>query len=87
MGVYAGDKALTSEEREELRETILKDRGPGPGGMSRKNCERRKLTRREWREVTSNKPPVVLRFKPPGDAAKGIIRKLSEASVMRGVAC
>ncbi len=28
MGVYSGDEPLTSEEREELRETILEDRGP-----------------------------------------------------------
>ena len=28
MGVYSGDEPLTSEEREELRETLLEDRGP-----------------------------------------------------------
>jgi hypothetical protein len=28
MGVYLGDEPLTSEEREELRETLLEDRGP-----------------------------------------------------------
>lgn len=28
MGVYSGDEPLTSEEREELRDTLLEDRGP-----------------------------------------------------------
>src|SRR5829696_9691010 len=28
MGVYSGDEPLTSEEREELREDLLEDRGP-----------------------------------------------------------
>ena len=28
MGVYSGDEPLTSEEREELREALLEDRGP-----------------------------------------------------------
>ncbi len=28
MGVYSGDEPLTSEEREELRESLLEDRGP-----------------------------------------------------------
>ncbi len=28
MGVYSGDESLTSEEREELRDTLLEDRGP-----------------------------------------------------------
>src|SRR5215207_1482202 len=28
MGVYSGDKSLTSEKRKELREILLEDRGP-----------------------------------------------------------
>ena len=28
MGVYSGDEPLTSEEREELREALVEDRGP-----------------------------------------------------------
>ncbi len=28
MGLYSGDEPLTSEEREELRDTLLEDRGP-----------------------------------------------------------
>jgi hypothetical protein len=28
MGVYSGDGSLTSEEREELRDTLLEARGP-----------------------------------------------------------
>jgi len=52
-------------------------RGTARGSMSKKRRERRDLSYKEWRNVTSKKPPVVKRYRAPDRAANSFVRKLT----------